>query len=153
MNVRRRHRLRIGLTAAAAMVFFVGAISCGVGLWVQHGDGAYRTRGASIVCGAFHLNYADRSTMAWSFSRPAADGWSCTTDRATGLPLTELLPGYDSQGPPAAGWFVRVPLWIPFLLLGAPAGWMWWQHARRQKHECESCGYDLRGARGATALR
>jgi hypothetical protein len=43
-------------------------------------------------------------------------------------------------------WLIAIPIWLPFLIFAAPAGW-WLRgvlRRRRGAHECPSCGYDLR---------
>ena len=39
-----------------------------------------------------------------------------------------------------------IPLWIPFVLVGVPTGFLWWTDRRRIScHCCRKCGYDLTG--------
>jgi hypothetical protein len=41
---------------------------------------------------------------------------------------------------------VSLPLWIPFVLIGLPTGWLWWRDRRRVAAGCcAACGYDLTG--------
>jgi hypothetical protein len=54
-----------------------------------------------------------------------------------------LLP--KSDGVTARGGTITVPLWIPFLLIGLPTGWLWWRDRRRVPAGCCACGYDLTG--------
>jgi hypothetical protein len=41
---------------------------------------------------------------------------------------------------------VRLPLWIPFVLLALPTAWLWYRDRRRPPGSCPRCGYDLSGA-------
>ena len=42
---------------------------------------------------------------------------------------------------------IVIPHWFPFLLLGAPAAWLWWRGNRRfPETACQFCGYDISGA-------
>jgi hypothetical protein len=64
--------------------------------------------------------------------------------------LRKWLDGFSSAGWPRAeinqrGVGVRLPLWIPFLLIGLPTGWLWWRDRRRVPAGCCACGYDLTG--------
>jgi hypothetical protein len=45
----------------------------------------------------------------------------------------------------AGGRWLSFPLWIPFLLIGVPTGWLWWRDRRRVPAGCCACGYDLTG--------
>lgn len=41
---------------------------------------------------------------------------------------------------------IVVPLWFPFLLVGAPTAWLWWRdRGRGLSGRCRRCGYDLAG--------
>ena len=44
-------------------------------------------------------------------------------------------------------WTVRIPFWLPFLLIALPTGWLFWSdYCRRGRVGCcERCGYDLKG--------
>lgn len=43
-------------------------------------------------------------------------------------------------------WGFVLPLWIPLLLSGGPAGLLWWLDSRRPRRgRCVNCGYDLTG--------
>jgi hypothetical protein len=41
--------------------------------------------------------------------------------------------------------FLYIAFWIPALLLGAPAAWLWFVDRRCNRNGCPTCGYDLRG--------
>lgn len=41
---------------------------------------------------------------------------------------------------------IEVPLWTVSLLVGVPAGLLWYRDRRRAPGLCRKCGYDLRGA-------
>ena len=40
---------------------------------------------------------------------------------------------------------IYVPLWIPFLLVGAATAYLWWRDGRFGPGRCQGCGYDLAG--------
>ncbi len=44
-------------------------------------------------------------------------------------------------------WNVRIPFWVPFLLIALPTGYLFWSDHRRRMRAgcCEKCGYDLTG--------
>ncbi len=67
----------------------------------------------------------------------AADNWS-----KRGI----LWPQWRDLRPWGIGVDIRVPLWIPVVLLGAPTAWLWWRDRRRVPAGCcAACGYDLTG--------
>jgi len=50
--------------------------------------------------------------------------------------------GVESTG----SFFVYLPLWIPFVLIGLPTAWLWRRDRRRPRPGCcAACGYDLTG--------
>jgi hypothetical protein len=67
----------------------------------------------------------------------------------------EPLPGFrlwfDYEPEPPAGlvlWWVQIPLWVPCLLIGAPAVLLWRIDAKRRlaaPGRCVRCGYDRAG--------
>lgn len=150
MRVKTRHRVRWMLTGAGAGLLVVGAASCVWGVWVHHEDGAYREHGFSVVRATVYATYSDRSARASLMSRLARPGWRWEVRRASGSPVVNLGAAFEHASAPIPGWAIRVPLWIPLVGVGVPCGWLWWRHLRRPEHECEACGYDLRGTRGAT---
>ena len=82
-------------------------------------------------------------------SRMPAKGWRWEKSTTIGRPRLNWEALYASGSTPFPSWAVRVPLWIPVVLLGVPCGWMWWKHVRRPKLACAHCGYDLRGLAGS----
>ena len=44
-----------------------------------------------------------------------------------------------------AGDEVTIVLWVPMLILGMVAMWMWFKGVRRRDGFCAKCGYDLTG--------
>jgi hypothetical protein len=145
MTLKNRNRWRIGVTIAAACVLGVAAVSCLYGVFVFHHDGAYREHAGSIVRGSLHITYSDRSGIAPLLNRIGAAGWNASVERTFGDPVVEWLPQFMSQSPPVPGWALRLPLWIPIVILGGAAGWLWWRHLGRSPHQCATCGYDLSG--------
>jgi len=43
---------------------------------------------------------------------------------------------------------VRVPFWMPLLLLAVPTVWLWRADRRAKPWQCAKCRYDLRGLEG-----
>ena len=44
------------------------------------------------------------------------------------------------------GWYISLPLWMPFLLCAIPTVLLWWLDRRRiPSGYCQTCGYDLTG--------
>lgn len=68
----------------------------------------------------------------WDFRResgvPTAVMW---------LPSVSLVSGLR---------LICMPLWIPFLILAVPTGFLWWRDHPRMLHgHCQKCGYNLTG--------
>ncbi len=45
----------------------------------------------------------------------------------------------------ADGYFMFVPLWMPFLILLVPTLLLWWREGKPRQGHCRRCGYDLTG--------
>lgn len=53
--------------------------------------------------------------------------------------LSNLVSGETARS-------IQIPLWIPFLIVGAPTAVLWWRDRRRiPPHCCQRCSYDLTG--------
>lgn len=102
----------------------------------------------SLMRGALNVVYSDRSARSPMMSSLPRRGWNVYVERPYGSPRLNGVPVVSWQSSPFPSWWVRLPVWIPLVLLGVPAGWMWWKHVRRPLHACEACGYDLRGVVG-----
>jgi hypothetical protein len=62
----------------------------------------------------------------------------------------DVLPSLSK----ANGVDVRVPFWIPALVLGAWAGLLWRRHiGLRDESRCKGCGYDRRGLVGGAEAK
>ena len=46
---------------------------------------------------------------------------------------------------PTMGFWLLIPLWIPFLLLAIPTVILWRRDSRPPPGHCKNCGYDLTG--------
>lgn len=42
-------------------------------------------------------------------------------------------------------WYIRIPFWLPFILVGLPTAFLWWRDRPFPKGCCQSCGYNLTG--------
>jgi len=40
---------------------------------------------------------------------------------------------------------IRMPLWVPFVVIAVPTALLWWRDHRPPKGHCQSCAYDLTG--------
>lgn len=76
---------------------------------------------------------------------PFPETWGLTYAR----PPFGLAPDWHVY---PSSWFVRVPLWIPVVLLGAAAIRVWWRDMRWRTipGHCARCGYALEGLEGET---
>jgi hypothetical protein len=129
-------------------VIGVAAISC---IWffaADHDDGSYRVRGFTLARATIYANYSDRSARSHLMSRLPVRGWAFKAAPLAGSPRIEITPRFQHASAPIPGWAVQLPLWIPLLVTGLPAGWLWWRHLRMAPYQCAACGYDLRGAVG-----
>jgi len=75
------------------------------------------------------------------------------------VPLEWRFGGSMAEGQAAIRWtptwlgegvvfqFIFVPLWLPFLLIALPTGWLFWSDHRRRLRVgcCAQCGYSLTG--------
>jgi hypothetical protein len=50
-----------------------------------------------------------------------------------------------SRQPSFRRYFVRFPLYLPFLLVAVPTFLVWWKRPRRRRGHCPQCNYDLTG--------
>jgi hypothetical protein len=66
--------------------------------------------------------------------------------RDRGVRLPRWRPGFDwlNFADERDEFFVlRIPLWLPLLLVGLPAMWLWYVDGRGAAGACARCGYDL----------
>lgn len=47
--------------------------------------------------------------------------------------------------PPPGDWVYKLPLWVPFVIVGIPTAALWRRDRRFPAGHCQSCGYDLTG--------
>lgn len=141
MTLTARRRWRISLTIACATLLVIAGLSCLRGVLIGRADARGINHKFSIVRAALHFVHEERGALP---AKPAAvwtfdwiDAWPglLWSPRATASNTTAVF----------SSWSVRVPLWIPFLLLASPCAWFWYRHFNRTPGICESCGYDLRG--------
>ena len=78
-------------------------------------------------------------------------GWGCSGEWLTSQQVGwDWLPDWMAIGVPGMQPFVKeikVPLLIPFAVLGLPVAWLFYRDRRRVRgtRECVRCGYDLSG--------
>lgn len=141
MTIAARRRWRIGLTIACAAILLVAGLSCLRGVLIGRADVRGINNQMSIARGALHFVHEDRGKAT---AKPSV-GWTADwIDSRFGLTWS---PRASTSSAPSAfsTWSVRIPLWIPFLLLASPCAWFWFRHYTRTPGICDSCGYDLRG--------
>ncbi len=100
------------------------------------------------------------TSIWWGAIWTRANGWGVTVIRGglsfghgpAGYPEATIECGivlpfqwwwYRHSSP--FGWYIVVPLWMPSLLLGLLAAWLWCKRKSAGPNQCESCGYDLTG--------
>ena len=68
-----------------------------------------------------------------------------TLSRFPGKPVVWMPDWHVSRLPAGTTWYVDVPLWIPFLVVGLPTAVLCRRDRRIPPGHCQSCGYDLTG--------
>ncbi len=104
-----------------------------------------------VGAGALWLSHSHpgliRSDPTLRPSRPSQ--WDLQPD-----PQVQWWPAWDTYPwvpTGAVDWF-GLPLWMPFVLVGIPTAWLWWQDRRRAREgQCAACGYDLAGLAAGAA--
>jgi hypothetical protein len=74
-------------------------------------------------------------------SYPPAPGWSLASYTGWSKPSWRLVSHTGSS------WcWLEVPLWMPFLIVALPTGFLWYRDRRRiPPGHCQKCGYNLTG--------
>ena len=148
MTPTARQRWRLGLNIAAAAVFLFGAASCFVSLVVEYTTRADVRTSFSLARGAVHFVHDDRTNYR---TLPGASllihpNWHVDLGRVFGRPYAEFDPQIEFHPKAVApGWSARLPLWIPLVILTAPAAWRCYRRATCPAWACQRCRYDLRG--------
>lgn len=64
---------------------------------------------------------------------------------------TVWWPRYERPGLAFPYSTLLIPLWIPLVLVAAPAAWSWWRflHPPKSPTACRGCGYELAGLAAA----
>ena len=81
-------------------------------------------------------------------TRPYHPDVSHITEAEAEQLLAELRrrPWWPTAGSLSPGWYITVPLWMPFVVFAAPTAVLWCQDRRRIPAGCcLRCGYDLTG--------
>jgi len=126
--------------------FCVGAWLFG-GWWEMRVSGTVRTRTTwlTLHSGLVELGSIDHFnssppwrtsfdvTPLWQMHRPVR-GWRWWFHRSDW-----------ASGASFVGASVQVPLWLPFVLTGGAAAFLWVRELRRPPGQCRSCRYDLTG--------
>jgi hypothetical protein len=134
---RRSRSLRVGLIVTIASATFL-VFACVVQWRVEGTWGE-----AALIRGRLNLQgghpippprYAQRFQIVAPKFDPSPD--------------FHFYPAQPSIGR-ARWWFVRVPLWIPVVVVSVPTLVYWFVLVRaRPPWQCRGCGYDLRGTKG-----
>lgn len=126
----RARVLAMLFTLAAVLTTAAGIVS----LWFVVGFGDY----SAIGCGVLDVTPVppDMGDFGIWPVNPLTP-WRVWLRTALSLPIVELRAGRL--------YFIGVPLWLPGLLFGALAVWLWHRSRLPQPGRCRGCGYDLRG--------
>ena len=148
MTYRARKRWRMGCTIGALIVLALSVFSCFRGTYIQHTSTAGISTSGSLTRGALYLIRTDNNDAAI----PPVAGTHVDFEPVFGSPRVITMPTgmFRRTGGVISGFNLCLPLWIPLLLIAAPAGWFWWRLLRDPRNRCASCGYDLAGLRGNT---
>lgn len=154
---RKRQWLRWGLTGAAAGMLVLWLGSAYFSITRVDNDQKYMTLGH----GTLHIMWTDSPLELITTWRVGTQEWFVET--APPLPVLQLGEGPDGMRPQmrtAPGltlkpdwqmiigwWWFDIPLWIPSLLLAAPATAMWRRRMVRARRlssgRCVACGYQF----------
>ncbi len=137
--------------------------------WRQHLRGACKWSGVTLCVLLFALWlvsgwYSVNASLFGTSGRSSSFCGSCVIGTSENTRATEnrfSLIASQGQFGPAPTWrwwdwgirrgtsyfYLLFPLWLPFLLIALPTGWLFWSDHRRRKRVgcCEKCGYDLKG--------
>jgi len=104
--------------------------------------GAGTEAGSIFVCNFSTPDQLDHPWLHWHFycSRRVTP----TPPHTYGAPIAP--PAWTWRFSGTSGRY-QFPLWLPFLLIGLPTGYLFWSDHRRRMRAgcCEKCGYDLTG--------
>jgi len=137
-----RSRLRTLLKwsgTLACLLILLAAAACLRWRWI---DSAADGLGARIEGGSVFIVYGPLADELF-LRRGLNIGGSFATWQDAAEPFARWGVWPYLDGTPV---WVSIPLWIPFVLIGVPTGWLWWRDRRRVAAGCcAACGYDLTG--------
>ena len=146
--MRWRRTLKWTCTAAALFIAIVYVASLHLGLTVFHLFGTSAgpaMRSIDVGRGSFQAMLHTQYKMGPGDSY----GWSVWLN-STNSPV-HWMPIYSHSAGLST---LRLPLWLPLLLVAVPAGLLWHtdlraaRRARRFPNHCPACAYDLSGSPG-----
>lgn len=145
MAMRRRRRVRRAAKGAGLAASLL--ITALWGLSVFWSIALSEVRGGRLVRVWIHAGCVVPNVLAPPQARLTRDSfsegeWSAWHGRRRTQPL-RWLAAYERDA--QYGWtVVWIPLWIPFLLIALPTGWLWWREGGTLPGHCR-CGYSLAG--------
>ncbi len=167
--MRRRSRLRRFATwtgaCATALVLTLWLGSCFWKAWYLWRGSTWGWQ-ADCDWGTLSVDVCRRGRQAWPWNmQPGLYIFSHALRREVfaqhGLPPLDsaadrnyygfVLPKLMTRPPPklqaelGTVFWVRLPLWLPMLILAVPTGILFWRDRRYPPGHCQRCGYDLTG--------
>lgn len=135
-------------TGAVLCVLILGAWVAGtfwVVSWVGRRSVVY-VDGRRINWRLFHPTTDESSALAIQRFIDMEGGWHCEKHDALSYAASYWLR-FVMRGRMPAFTDIEVPLWLPFLLVTLPTGFMFWRDRKRlPSGHCSTCGYNLTGA-------
>ena len=138
---RKRRLRRIAKWAGvvvSSILLGVTVASCFFVVDYRTGGGSHNRRSIGVFAGSILFFRAPFLSNV-----PGWDGvWHFDLRRPDWRPLEF---GWKVSG---NGYWIVLPLWVPFSIVALPTAWLWWRDHRRRPGHCRKCGYDLTGLTG-----
>ena len=145
--MRRRRRIRRVLkwagVAALAVIIAANIFSA---WWEIDWISPYHDRWISCANGTVSAEFmagAPRGEVF--FILDTTPGWAFERTSKARMTWRPSFQKVRASFRPVEVWTIVVPLWMPFLILAAPTGLLWWLDRPPPRGHCQQCGYDLTG--------